>query len=167
MPISESMPTLFCADLSLLWDLLPGGRWLLTGGKGEAEAPRLTPVPGPADLSPRTRLPARTLLLPSSLRLTHSCKVSSTPLPSQLVESQSTGLCRRSGLWIMRKAMVFQGVAGSGKGLSHEVMFLSRAGVLFLLEVKQTFHGGDSKRGLMIPGKLIPGRKKPLRGNSV
>lgn len=98
-------PALFCIHLALLWGPFPGGEWLLTGGKGPAEVPGLTPAPCPADPSPRTCLPTQARLRLFSLRLARPWKVSDTRLPSQPAEPRRTWLCRRSGLWTMRKAL--------------------------------------------------------------
>lgn len=85
-------------QISVCSGTLSGGGWLLTGGKGAAGVPGLTPVPGPADQSPKTRLPTPTRLQLSSLRLTRSHKGSNTRLPSRLAAPRSMWLGRRSGL---------------------------------------------------------------------
>lgn len=99
------MPAPFRTDPGVLWDPLPGGRRLLTGGKGVAEVPGLTPAPGPADLSPRTCLRTRTRRQLFSPRSARPRRGSDTRLPAQLAGPRHTWLCRRSGLQITRKAL--------------------------------------------------------------
>lgn len=153
------MPAPFHTDLGVLWDPLPGGGRLLTGGKGAAEVPGLTPAPGPADRSPRTCLRTRIHRQLFSLRSARPRRVSDTRLPAQLAEPRHTWLCRRSGLQIMRK------VLPRSRRKWKRIIILRRV----------SLHGPDmslsgrkahswSRRGDPCDPRKLVSERKPLRG---
>lgn len=143
----------------------PGGKQLLTGEKGAAGAPGLTRAPGPAGRSPRTHLPTRTRHQRSSLRLTHSCKASNTPLPSQLAEPRSSWLCRRSGLQTMRKAPPRS--SRKWKGTIKPWQFSPEPRHFSSWEQRIKSVESQATGGSYDPGKTDTRKKKPLRGNAL
>lgn len=150
--ISQRTSILFCTNFSLPWDHPPGSGQLLTGGKGQAEAPGLTWAPGPSGPSLRTWLHTPTRLQ-RARRSAHSCTVSNILLPCQLAEPRSTRLCRRSDLQRMRRTLPRSG--RKRESISHKVTLRCKAQAIFFLWGKSTIQ--EEAKG---PGAVISGSRK-------